>query len=257
MYTPRQAHNFALKRESNLKFWFRKRGLKSSDQQVNQTFKILCALITRSWDSGKLILQSNWAHNTHDFLPSWALCQFFPKLPSCIIFIGSQNTMTLMQQPQYLSAVFYSYTWYRAFQIFEPWEIRSMCCTVLFFLYTNISDSRSSKKALIALEGHQDKEAPAATHWGSNELHWWAAINYKWYPVFLWKPWYCLCNVLSEHGYKHELGLEITVSSCAQGREVTSDLSNARADSVNLGNLRWYYTAVICMVLYSSSEQIL
>lgn len=125
---------------------------------INQTFKILCAVITRSWSSGKLILESNWAHDTHDFWPCWALCQFFPKLPSCIILVGSQNTTTLMQQLQYLSAVFYSYIWHRAFQICEPWERRSVCCTVLFFLYPNISDSRSSKKALIALEGHQDKE---------------------------------------------------------------------------------------------------
>lgn len=71
--------------------------------------------------------------------------------------------MTLMQQPQYLSAVFHSYIWYSAFQICEPCKIRTVRCAVLFFLYPNTSASRSSKKALTALEGHQDKEPTSVT----------------------------------------------------------------------------------------------
>lgn len=101
-------------------------------------------------------------HMIFFFLPE-LYANSFLNCPSCIILIGSQNTMTLMQQLQYLSAVFYSYIWYSAFQICEPWEISIVCCAVLFFLCPNISDSRSSKKALIALEGHQDKEPTLVT----------------------------------------------------------------------------------------------
>ena len=104
--------------------------------------------------------------------------------------------MTLMQQLQYLSAVFYGYIWYSAFQICEPCEIRTVCA-VLFFLYPNISDSRSSKKALVALEGHHDKEPTSATSWVSNKLQWWLAVSYEWYPGFTLKArislvWYSL-----------------------------------------------------------------
>lgn len=71
------------------------------------------------------------------FLPELYVNSFLNCL-SCIILIGSQNAMTLIQQLQYLSAVIYSYIWYSTFQICEPWEIRTVCCAGLFFLYPNI-----------------------------------------------------------------------------------------------------------------------
>lgn len=72
-----------------------------------------------------------------------------------------------------------------------------MCCAALFFLYPNTSDSRSSKKALIALEGHQDKEPTSVTSWVFNKLHGWPAVSYEWYPGFTPKArislvWYSL-----------------------------------------------------------------
>lgn len=177
------------------------------NKQIKHLKCFLLLLQDHEIDSGKLILESNWAHNTYDFfLPELCVNSFLNCL-SCIILIGSQNTMTLMQQLQYLSAVFYSYLWYSAFQICEPCKIRTVCCAALFFLYPNTSESesRSSKKALIALEGHQDKEPTLVTSWVSNKLHWWPAVSYKWYPGFTLKArislvWYSLYENVSMSG---------------------------------------------------------
>lgn len=186
--------------------------------------------------------------------PSWALCQFFPKLPSCIISVGSQNTMAPMQQPQHLSAVFCSYTWYPAFQICEPWETRSMCCTVLLFSYPNISGSRSSKKALIALGGHQDKEPTAVT---LSECLMSCTGGSCWLPAMACPalqatPGLVQCSLWA--WLQTDLCLTL-LSPPVPGREVTSDPSSALGAWAAPGSggipLLWF----ICMALYSSLEQ--
>lgn len=184
--------------------------------------------------------------------PSWALCQFFPKLPSCIISVGSQNTMTPMQHSHSISVLSSAVTHGTLPSKSVSPERPEACAAQCYFSHIQIFLVQGPPRRLwLPWEVTKTKNPLQSL----SVSVWWAALGaaagYQQWPALLSKPPQGLCNVLSEHGSKQTCAWHCCPLLCPAGRlpqtlavlwELGQPLARVEFHCCDL--FAWHYTAL-------------